>query len=184
MLTICLALLASSVFAQGGNTQIQVAAQASIPVGDLASAAKVGRGFAIKGLWGFSKQPQQLTLEAGNNFFALRDKYVIKDVQVNYSTWPFYLGYRRYFSKLYAEGQFGLAVNKMAAFRTDTITGSVQNSETFFAWATAIGYKLNDFDLEARFQNVSKNGPDICFVGLRVAYTLPFFKKKENAEGR
>ncbi|MBL4679081.1 MAG: hypothetical protein JKY70_23245 [Mucilaginibacter sp.] len=179
-LTACILLFSAVCFGQTGNTQIQVAAQATIPIGDLATSAKVGRGFAIKGLWGFGSPPQQLTLEAGNNFFALRDKYVVKNVEVSYSNWPIYLGYRKYINKLYTESQFGLAINKLVAFSTDTITASVQQSNAYFAWAGAIGYKLNDFDLEARYQNISiKNSPDIRFISLRIAYSLPFFRKKK-----
>lgn len=168
--------------AQRGNSQLQISAQLSVPTGDLSKIVKAGTGYSVKGLLGIGEEPQQITLEIGNSFFNLKGKYITGAVSSYYSSWPLYLGYRRYYKNIYTETQLGIAFNTFQAFRTDTIA-SIEQSKTYLAGAAGIGYQLNKFDFGIRYQySPIKNDADIAFFAFRAAYSFSVGLKKSTEQ--
>lgn len=180
LLMFCLMMILSSAEAQRGNNELKVSGQLSLPAGNLASLVKAGQGYSVKALWGLGKLPQQISLEVNNNFWDVKNKYVAQNISSYYSSWPIYFGYRRYYFKyFYTENQAGVAFNQFVAFRADSINASVQQSKTFLAFSSGLGYHYEFFDVGVRYQNSPvKNNANISFWGFRVAFCLPIFKQK------
>lgn len=165
-------ILCSIVFvnAQKGSNIIQVSGQVGLPVGDLADVAKVGYGGAVKGMYGFGAKEQHVTLEAGYNYFPVKD--LPDGVSANYSAIPIYTGYRYSFSNFHFESQAGISINKI----TGTVDGKGSKSETMtnFAWALGASYTYNNIELGVRYQSseTKKEKEDITFIGIRLAYNF------------
>lgn len=155
--------------AQKGTNIFQVGAQAAIPTGKLADVVNVGFGGSIKGMLGFSKTTQQVTLETGYNRFGIKN--LPSGVNGNYSAVPLYLGYRARLGAIILEGNSGVSFNHIGASST---AGNVSSNQTAFGWAIGAGYQYKNVELDVKYQNSESNNDTyvIRFVGIRLAYNF------------
>ncbi|WP_316823119.1 outer membrane beta-barrel protein [Pedobacter gandavensis] len=161
--------LAFSAKAQKGNNQIQISAQAAIPLFDLSDVANTGFGIAGKGMYGFGEVKQQATLEIGYNRFGL--KGVPSEMSAHYAAVPIYAGYRYTLGKFNLEPQVGFSVNKIGV----SVDGqSVSVSSTSFAWAAGVSYNISKLELGLKYQSsaLKDADADLNFVGIRLGYNF------------
>ncbi|MDQ8013206.1 MAG: outer membrane beta-barrel protein [Flavobacterium nitrogenifigens] len=162
--------LAASANAQKGNNQIQVSAQAAFPVDDLSKACSTGYGAAAKGLYGIGLRDQQVTLEAGYNFFPVKN--LPDGVSAHYSAIPIYTGYRYSFSNFHIESQAGISINRIYAQANSGKSESDTNTQ--FGWAIGVGYAYQNIELGVRYQSSDMKSEDegISFVAVRLGYNF------------
>ncbi len=139
-------------------------------MGDLADVSKMGYGGAVKGMYGFGIREQHVTLEAGYNYFPVKN--LPDGVSANYSAIPIYTGYRYSFSNFHFESQAGISINKV----TGKVNGQGSKSETStnFAWGLGASYSYNNIELGIRYQSseTKKEKENISFVGIRLGYNF------------
>ncbi|WP_175632405.1 outer membrane beta-barrel protein [Pedobacter ghigonis] len=158
-----------SLKAQKGNNGLQLSVQGAIPTGKLANVVNIGFGTALKGLYGFGKTPQHLTLEAGYNRFEVKNIPATSDAY--YSSIPLYVGYHARLGRIILEGQAGTAFNHVEGSGS---SGKVSSNQTAFGWALGAGYVYNGFELGVRYQNSEADTDTyvIRFLGIRLAYNF------------
>ncbi|MES2653257.1 MAG: outer membrane beta-barrel protein [Bacteroidota bacterium] len=156
-------------FAQKNTNYLKVAGQMAIPTGQLADIVGVGYGGSVKGIFGFSKQPQYLTVEAGYNRLGVKD--LPAGSSGNYSAIPVYAGYRARLGQLIFDAQTGVSFNRIAASGPG---GSASDTQTAFAWAVGASYEYKQVELGLRFQSSEANNDTfiIRFVGVRLGYNF------------
>ncbi|NRF37467.1 outer membrane beta-barrel protein [Pedobacter foliorum] len=155
--------------AQKGSNFLQVSGQAAIPTGAISDVVKTGFGGAVKGIYGFSRNPQYLTLEAGYNRFAAKN--MPAGASAHYSALPIYLGYRANLSGVVLESQGGVSFNRIAGSGPG---GSASANQTAFGWAISAGYTFKDLELAVRYQSSEGNNDVqiIRFIGIRLGYNF------------
>ena len=168
----------TAALAQKGNNELQVGAQLSIPTGQLADLTTLGYGFSAKTLFGFSEAPEQVSFEAGYNRFGVKKDLLPANVHAQYRSWPIYTGYRYHFSNIYLESQAGVAFNTLYASNNFKLVG---DTKAYFAWALSVGYSINQLDLAIKYQSsdVSDDGTNLTFLGVRAAYRFQFNKNRK-----
>lgn len=141
----------------------------AIPTGNLSDILNIGYGGSVKGIIGFSRQPQYVTLEAGYNRFGVKD--LPSGSSGNFSSIPVYAGYRAKLGGLIFDAQTGAAFNRIAASGPG---GNASDTETAFAWAIGASYDYKNVELGLRFQS-SESGKDtfvLRFIGVRLGYNF------------
>lgn len=157
-------------FAQKNKNFLKVSGQIAIPTGNLSDILNIGYGGAVKGIFGFSKQPQYFTAEAGYNRFGVKD--LPSGSSGNFSSIPLYVGYRAKLGGLIFDAQTGASFNRIAASGPG-VTAS--DTETAFAWAVGASYEYKKVELGLRFQSAegSKDTFTLRFIGVRLGYNFP-----------
>jgi predicted porin len=177
--SITLLLLTLVVHAQKGNNELQVAAHYGFPTGNLADITTGGYGAIAKGLYGFSRQKQQLSLSVGYTHFPVKES-LSGDYNFFYSTLPVMVGYRYTFGTksmddgLYLEAQAGLNYNVV---KGSASTGqSAKTTGTNFVFSPGIGYKFKGFDAAVFYQNsdLADSKDDITFFAIQLGYSFEF----------
>jgi hypothetical protein len=155
--------------AQKGMNGIQIAGQASIPTGRLSDVVNTGFGASAKGMYGFSKIAQFVTLEAGYNRFSVKN--LPSSVSANYSAIPVYTGYRANLGGIVLEGQAGVSFNHVEGSGP---SGTVSSNQTAFGWAISAGYAYRNIELDLKYQNSESDNDTyvIRFVGIRLGYNF------------
>jgi len=157
-----------TVNAQKGNNAIQVSGQLALPVSSLSDIAKTGFGGAVKGIYGFSENNQQFTLEAGYNRFSVKE--LPMEIDANYSVISILPGYRHTFGNFVLEPQVGFASNRVGvSYEGESAT----ETKTSFAWAAGVSYLFNKVELGIKYQTSELSDSDnISFIGIRLGYNF------------
>lgn len=163
-------LFSAGAFAQRGNNQIGVAADASVPTGDLSEFSNAGFGGTVKVLYGIGKAGQ-LTLTSG--YVSFTGKETFKDLlgadKITQTIVPVLVGYRHNFDGFYAEPQIGYG------FYASKIKGGILDSKDSggaFTWAAGIGYIFRSFEVGVRYQSANKNNEGVGMIGFQAGYNF------------
>ncbi|GAB3366644.1 hypothetical protein GCM10027566_38490 [Arachidicoccus ginsenosidivorans] len=143
------------------GSEFSVGITGALPVGDFSDYSSFGLGADLKYAYNFD-ETIAATVSAGyNNFFAKSD---LKDAGFkDVGFVPLKAGVRFSMGGLYAEPQIGAAI------------GTNKGGSTALTYAGQIGVMASsNLDLSVRYEGWSKNDVKNGFVGLRVAYTMPF----------
>ena len=143
------------------GSEFSVGVTGALPVGDFSDFSSFGLGIDAKYAYNFD-EVIAATVSAGyNNFFA---KSEWKDMGgKDYGFVPLKAGVRFSMGGFYAEPQIGAAI------------GTSKGSETALDYAGQVGIMASpNLDLSLRYEGLSKNSVTNSFIGLRVAYTMPF----------
>jgi hypothetical protein len=143
------------------GSEFSVGITGALPVGDFSDYSSFGLGIDAKYAYNFD-EVIAATVSAGyNNFFVKGD---LKDLGYkNQGFVPLKAGVRFSMGGLYAEPQIGAAI------------GTSKGSETVLDYAGQLGFMASpNLDLSLRYEGMSKNSITNSFIGLRVAYTMPF----------
>jgi hypothetical protein len=180
----CLFTLTNS-YSQKGTTQIGVAADIGVPIGEDFRGTddegfKTGFGGVARVLFGVGTAGQ-ITGTMGYSSFKMKGS--TDDEKITMGISPFLLGYRHNFNGFYIEPQAGFATYKLKASITGVGAGST--SKGGFTFATGVGYVVNGFDFGVRYQSGSvkfeeaDESVSISLIGFRIGYnfTLPKPKK-------
>ena len=161
--------------AQKYKQQLQVGGSLNIPTINLSNITNLGYGGYAKGMFGFSRYNQQITLEAGYNTFPV-DKDLTGGFRSHYSMLPVYLGYRYLFPiGITLESQAGISFNKL---KVGSGSAFVADKTTSFALALGAGYQLRNIELGIKYQltNVKNSDDDITFFTVRLGYNFLLHK--------
>ncbi len=167
--------LSLTVTAQKYKQQLQVGGSLNIPTSNLSNITNLGYGGYGKGMFGFSRYNQQITVEAGYNTFPV-DKNLTGGFRSHYSVVPVYLGYRYLFPVgVTLESQAGISFNKLKVGSGATF---VSTKSTSFALALGAGYQFHDVELGIKYQlsTVKNSDDDITFFAVRLAYNFLLHK--------
>ena len=143
------------------GSEFSVGVTGGLPVGDLGDGYSFLLGGDLKYAYNFNESIAATVSAGYNNFFLKKE---LKDLGFkNSGIIPVKAGVRFSMSALYAEPQLGVAI------------GTGDNSESAFTYAGQVGFMASpNLDLSVRYEGWSKNSISNGFVGLRVAYTMPF----------
>lgn len=158
-------LLAAGLFFMGASyaqyerpigSEFSVGVTGALPVGDFGDYSSFGLGIDAKYAYNFSEAIAATASAGYTNFFG-------KDDADNSGFIPLKAGIRFSMGALYAEPQIGAAI------------GTGEGSTTLLDYAGQIGFMASsNLDLSLRYEGLSKNSVTSSFIGLRVAYTMPF----------
>jgi len=142
------------------GSEFSVGITGALPVGNLSDGYSFGLGGDLKYAYNFD-EVIAATVSAGYNNFFVKSKY--KDYFDNGGAIPLKAGVRFSMGGLYAEPQLGVTV------------GTEKGDGSAFTYAGQVGVMATqNLDLSVRYEGWSKNDVKNGFVGLRVAYTMPF----------
>jgi hypothetical protein len=158
----------SAVNAQKGTTQIGVAAELGLPMGDFGDGFKTGFGGSVKGLFGIG-EAGQITFTTGYSGFKMKGS--TDDFKMSLSIIPLLAGYRHNFSGFYVEPQLGYGIYGV---KTEFDDEDATDSEGAFTYALGLGYAKNGFDAGVRYQNGKVKDADSGFslIAFRVGYNF------------
>ncbi|SDK56805.1 Outer membrane protein beta-barrel domain-containing protein [Pedobacter sp. ok626] len=166
---VCFMAICFATKAQEVTKLIQASVQVSRPTSALLEVTSIGYGAALKGMYGFGSDNQQVTLEGGYNRFPV--KKLPANIQAYYSAVPIYAGYRYIIKRYTLEAQAGISLNRIIGRNT---MRSMSRNETDFGWALAVGYLLKNFEVGLRYHNsdVKNTEDNLTFLGIRMAYNI------------
>ena len=144
------------------GSEFSVGITGALPVGDFSDVSSFGLGIDAKYAYNFD-EVIAATVSAGYNNFFVKDEWKSQGADKTLGYIPVKAGVRFSMGGLYAEPQVGVA------FGTNDGAGSA------FTYAGQLGFMASrNLDLSLRYEGWSKNDIKSGFVGLRVAYTMPF----------
>ncbi|UAY55040.1 outer membrane beta-barrel protein [Arachidicoccus terrestris] len=144
------------------GSEFSVGITGALPVGDFSDVSSFGLGGDLKYAYNFNESIAA-TVSAGYNNFFVKDELKNAGFDKNVGIVPLKAGVRFSMGGLYAEPQLGVAI------------GTNEGSESAFTYAGQVGVMATqNLDLSLRYEGWSKNDIKNGFVGLRVAYTMPF----------
>ena len=151
---------------------VSIGPELAIPLGNFRDFYKVGFGGSAKLVLPVATNIDA-SLSAGYMAFSSKGLGMIDSIRIDknsYTFVPFKAGLRfRTDGGFYVEPQIGYTQTK------------IKNMEGagFFTYAGNVGYLIGRaVDVAVRYEAVSAKGGNLNFVGLRVAYNLPFAKVK------
>ncbi|WP_153801026.1 outer membrane beta-barrel protein [Foetidibacter luteolus] len=154
----------AKMYAQDGATgpELSIGIDGGIPLSDLKTYNKFGIGGSVKFAYNFDENVAA-TLTGGYMSFGGKDVAGGKTDATGLI--PVKAGVRYTFpGGFYAEPQFGF-------------TSISDGGGTAFTYAGNLGYRTAPgIDLSARYEGSKKNGANISFIGIRVAYAFSFGK--------
>lgn len=144
------------------GSEFSVGITGALPVGDFSDVSSFGLGADLKYAYNFD-ETIAATVSAGYNNFFVKSELKDMGVDKNIGIVPLKAGVRFSMGGLYAEPQIGAAI------------GTNDGAETALTYAGQIGVMASpNLDLSVRYEGWSKNDVKNGFVGLRIAYTMPF----------
>jgi len=144
------------------GSEFSVGITGALPVGDFSDVSSFGLGADLKYAYNFNESIAA-TVSAGYNNFFVKDELKNLGADKNVGIVPLKAGVRFSMGGLYAEPQLGVAI------------GTNEGSESALTYAGQVGVMATqNLDLSLRYEGWSKNDVKSGFVGLRVAYTMPF----------
>lgn len=156
------------------GSELSIGAEGALPVSDLKKNSNVGFGATVKYAYNFDESIAA-TLQSGYIYFPGKS---IAGGKVNMSQIPLKAGVRFSMGQFYAEPQLGVGFWHESFKGSDgesTVSGS--GNESGFTYAGNIGVMVSqNFDISARYEGMKKDGANISFIGLRLAYTFPLGK--------
>jgi hypothetical protein len=156
----------SAVNAQKGTTQIGIAAEVGLPMGDFGDGFNTGFGGSVKGLFGIG-EAGQITFTTGYSTFKAEGS--TDDYKATLGIIPLLAGYRHNFSGFYVEPQVGYGIYRG---KFEILGDETSDSEGAFTYAIGLGFAKNGFDGGVRYQGASKDGSNTSLVGIHVGYNF------------
>ena len=168
-IAICFAGLATFAQSRPLGSELSIGAEAALPVGNFKNGSNVGFGATVKYAYNFD-ETIALTLQSGYLYFPGKD--LGGGDKINSSQIPLKAGVRYSIGQFYVEPQLGAG---FWHFSGNNNSGSL--NQTRFTYAGGIGVLASqNFDIGLRYEGSSKNGENISFLGLRLAYVFPLGK--------
>lgn len=176
ILIILFVLLGLSLFTTNAQTKIVLNGGIQVPTGDLKDATNASTGFGGSAEGEFtisttSTSSIALTVALGYNNWSIDLPATAPagaSLSIHAST--FMGGIKFFFNQFYVGGALG--------FGTPGFTASgfgvteIADLDSKFMWAPTVGVRINNFDVNAKYQSISTDGPALTWFGINVGYAF------------